>query len=54
MILKLAAGFARPHLDRLEGRTFPLMTFTPAGLSLRDVEMTVGETLRVSAHFGTA
>jgi hypothetical protein len=54
MILKLAAGFARPHLDRLEGRTFPLLTFTPAGLSLRDVEMTVGETLRASAHFGVA
>ena len=54
MILKLAGSFARPHMDRLEGRVFPLLAFTPAGLKLHDVQMTIGESLQVQAKFGTA
>lgn len=51
MILKLAGSFAKPHLDRLEGREFALMTFAPAGLRLRDVQMTAGEALHIRAEF---
>jgi hypothetical protein len=54
MILKLAGSYARPHLDRLEGRVFPLLAFTPGGLALRDVKLTAGENLMVSARFGAA
>jgi hypothetical protein len=54
MILKLAGSYARPHLDRLEGRVFPLLALTPDVLKLRDVELTAGETLRVRAQFGAA
>ncbi len=54
MILKLAGSFAKPHLDRIEGRVFPLLAFTPGGLRLRDVELTAGERLLVRAQFGTA
>jgi hypothetical protein len=54
MILKLAGSFAKPHLDRLEGRVFPLLAFAPGGLNLRNVEITAGERLRVHAVFGAA
>jgi hypothetical protein len=54
MILKLAGSYAKPHLDRLEGRVFPLMAFTPGGLKLHNVELTAGESLMVRAQFGGA
>lgn len=52
MITKLAAGFAKPHLEKLEGRSFSLLTPALGGLQLRDVEMTTREGLEVSAKFG--
>lgn len=54
MILKLAGGYARPHLDRLEGRVFPLLAFAAGGLKLEDVVLTVGTTLKVQARLGAA
>jgi hypothetical protein len=54
MILKLAGSYARPHLDRLEGRVFPLLAFTAGGLRLRNVELTAGATLHVRTEFGAA
>jgi hypothetical protein len=54
MILSIAGNFARPHLDRLEGRVFSLRDFTPGGLKLRDVELTAGDVLQVRAQFGAA
>ena len=54
MILKLAGSYAKPHLDRLEGREFSLLAFTPGGLRLRDVELTAGNSLLVRAQFGNA
>ncbi len=54
MILKLASGYARPHLDRLEGRVFPLLAFTAGGLRLRNLELTAGDTLKVRAELGAA
>ena len=52
MITKLAAGFARPHLDKLEGRSFPLLALTPDGLPLRDVEIATHGGLEIRAKFG--
>jgi hypothetical protein len=52
MVLKLAGGYARPYLARLEGRVFPLLAFAPGGLKLRDVELTAGDTLIARAKFG--
>lgn len=54
MILKLAGSFAKPHLDRLEGREFSLLAFAPGGLRLRDVQVTAGDSLQIHAQFGTA
>ena len=52
MITKLAAGFVRPHLDKLEGRVFPLLALAPGGLPLRDVEIAVQDGLELRAKFG--
>ncbi len=52
MITKLAAGFVRPQLDKLEGRVFPLLAMAPGGLRLRDVEISTREGLEVRAKFG--
>ncbi len=54
MVLKLAGSYARPYLDRLEGRVFPLLAFTPGGLQLRNIELTAAATLRVRADLKTA
>ena len=53
MVTNLAGGFLRPHLDRLEGRAFPLLTFSLGGLKLQDVEFLVGPELEVRARLGT-
>ncbi len=53
MIATLAGGIIRPQLARLEGRTFPLMSFALGEISLRDVQVSAGETLRLSARFGS-
>ena len=52
MIAKLAAGFVRPQLDKLEGRVFPLLALAPGGLKLHDVEIAVRDGLEVRAKFG--
>lgn len=52
MITKLAAGFAKPHLDKLEGRSFSLLTPALGGLQLRDVEISTGDGLEIRAKFG--
>ena len=52
IITKLAAGFVRPHLDKLEGRVFPLLAFAPGGLPLRDVEIATQDGLELRAKFG--
>ena len=52
MITKLAAGFARPYLDKLEGRVFPLLAPVLGGLHLRDVEIATSDGLEVRAKFG--
>ena len=52
MITKLAAGFVRPQLDKLEGRAIPLLALAPGGLKMRDVEISVRDGLEVRAKFG--
>jgi hypothetical protein len=53
MVANLAGGFIRPYLARFEGRAFPLMSFALGEVSLRDVALEAGETLRISAKFGS-
>ena len=52
MITKVAASFVRPHLDKLEGRVFPLLALAPDGLPLRDVEIAAHDGLEIRAKFG--
>ena len=52
MITKLAAGFVRPQLDRLEGRVISLRALAPGGLPLRGVEIAVRDGLEIRAKFG--
>lgn len=54
MIEKIVSGFAKPHLDRWEGRTISLASFTPAGLKARSVELTAGSQLELRAKFVAA
>jgi hypothetical protein len=53
MVANLAGGFIRPQLAKLEGRTFPLMSFALGEITLRDVHLQAGETLRLTAQFGS-
>jgi len=52
MITKLAAGFVRPQLDKLEGRVIPLLALAPGGLKLRDAEIATRDGLEIRAKFG--
>ena len=52
MITKLAAGFVRPQLDKLEGRVIPLLALAPGELKLRDVEIATRDGLEIRAKFG--
>lgn len=49
----LACGFLAPHLEKMEGRTFPLSAFPLGDIRLRDVRFDVGERLRLTAEFGS-
>ena len=52
MITKMAAGFARPYLDKLEGRVFPLSALGLGSLQVREVEIATADGLAVRAKFG--
>jgi hypothetical protein len=52
MISTLACGVIRPKLHQLEGKSFDLNTLTGGQVRVRDVGITVGETLVVQASFG--
>ncbi|MEI9894389.1 MAG: hypothetical protein WDN28_11030 [Chthoniobacter sp.] len=54
MVTNLAGSFLRPRLQQLEGRVFPLFAFLPAGLNLRDIQVSVAPALHVQAQFGSA
>jgi hypothetical protein len=49
----LACGLLEPHLKRLDGRSFPLMSLPLGEVQLRDVRITVADTVEITADFGT-
>jgi len=52
-IATLACGVLKPHLQKLEGRGFPLMSLPLGEIRLRDVQMMAGDELSVTAEFGS-
>jgi hypothetical protein len=54
MVTNLAGSFLRPRLQQLEGRVIPLFAFLPAGLQLRDIQVSVAPALHIQAKFGSA
>jgi hypothetical protein len=50
----VACGVLKPHLEKLEGRDFPLMSLPLGEVHLRDVRIAVGDKLVVTAEFGSA
>lgn len=53
MMGEMAAGAIRPKLQEIDGRSFPLTALSLGQVKLRDVQIQVGETLRVAAAFGS-
>jgi len=49
----IACGVIAPHLARLNGRDFSLMALPLGELKLRDLRITAGPELRVTAQFGS-
>jgi hypothetical protein len=53
-IASMACGVLKPHLQKLDGREFPLMSLPLGEVRLRDVRIAVDEKLSVTAEFGSA
>jgi hypothetical protein len=47
----VVCGVLQPHLDRLEGRSLSLMTLPIGRVQLRDVRVTVADTVEATADF---
>jgi hypothetical protein len=52
MVTGLAGSFLRPRLQQLEGRVIPLLAFSPGGMKLRNIQVSVKPDLRLHAEFG--
>jgi hypothetical protein len=50
----VACSVLKPHLEKLNGREFPLMSLPLGEVRLRDVRVAVGEKLSVTAEFGSS
>lgn len=48
----LACGALQPHLQKLDGRSFSLMALPLGEVRLRDVRITAGDRITVTAEFG--
>lgn len=48
----LACGVLNPHLQKINGRVFPLMALPLGEIRLRDVRLSVAEKIMVTAEFG--
>lgn len=48
----LACGFLAPHLEKMDGRAFPLSALPLGDIRLREVRCDVAERLRITAEFG--
>ena len=53
-IAGVACGVLKTHLQKIEGREFPLMSLPLGEIRLRDVQLAVGDKLSVTAEFGSA
>lgn len=53
MAANIANSFARPHLERVQKEPFSLAVLSLGEIQLRDVEIAGGDSLRLSAHFGS-
>jgi len=53
-IATLACGVLTPYLRKVDGRAFHLMSLPLGKVRLRDVQLTVGDKLVVTAEFGSA
>ena len=53
-IASLACGVLKPHLQKIDGRSFPLMSLPLGEVRLHDVQLAVGDKLSVTAAFGSA
>lgn len=53
-IASVACGVLKPHLQKLDGREFPLMSLPMGEVRLRDVRIGVGDKLSITAEFGSA
>lgn len=53
-IAAVACGVLTPHLEKLNGREFPLMSLPLGEVRLRDVRLSVTDKLSVTAEFGSA
>ena len=49
-----ACGLLEPHLKRLDGHSFPLMSLPLGEVQLHDVRITVADTVEITADFGIA
>jgi hypothetical protein len=53
-IAGIACGVLKPHLQKIDGREFALMSLPLGEIRLRDVQIAVGDKLSVTAEFGSA
>lgn len=51
MLATAATAFLRPHLARIERRTFPLLALPMGEIKLRDISIAAEETVRINARF---
>ena len=53
MITKMASGFLRPKLDKLQQRAIPLLAFSLGDIRLRDIQVSTGKRFLIHAVFGS-
>ncbi|HZE12838.1 MAG TPA: hypothetical protein VE086_03695 [Chthoniobacterales bacterium] len=53
-IASVACGVLKPHLQKLDGREFPLMSLPLGEVRLHDVRIALDDKLSVTAEFGSA
>jgi hypothetical protein len=53
-IASIACGVLKPHLQKIDGREFPLMSLPLGQVRLRDVQINAADKLSVTAEFGSA
>ena len=53
-LASIACGVLAPHLEKLDGREFPLMALPLGDIRLRDVQLAIGPKIVATAEFGAA